>query len=106
MSLVKADGSGPGWRVGLIGVGVADNGHPYPYREVGGPEGPRRRVRTGDAGSGDAGLQGDVAGWWCAVGPVPPPGGQRLGNTVMGGFKERLKIRRGWKPGQRGGAAL
>ena len=106
MSFVKADGSGPGWRVGLIGVGVADNGHPYPYREVRDPEGPQRRVRSGDAGSGDAGLQGDVAGWWCAVGPVPPPGGQRLGNTVMGGFKERLRIRRGWKPGQRGGAAL
>ena len=53
MSFVKADGSGPGWRVGLIGVGVADNGHPYPYREVGDPDGPRRRVRTGDTGSGD-----------------------------------------------------
>ena len=24
-----------------------------PYREVGGPDGPRRRVRAGDAGSGD-----------------------------------------------------
>ena len=24
--------------------GVVGNGHPYPYREVGGPEGPRRRV--------------------------------------------------------------
>ena len=37
----------------MIGVGVADNGHPYPYREVGDPDGPRRRVRTGDTGSGD-----------------------------------------------------
>ena len=32
---------------------MADNGHPYPYREVGGPKGPRRRLRAGDAGSGD-----------------------------------------------------
>ena len=56
MSFVKAAGSGPGWRVGLIGVGVADNSHPYPYREAGDPDGPRGRVRAGDAGSGDAGL--------------------------------------------------
>ena len=32
---------------------MADNGHPYPYREEGGPEGPQRRVRSGDAWSGD-----------------------------------------------------
>ena len=44
-----------------------------PYREVGGPAGPRRWVR-----SGDSGLQGDFAGWWCALGPVPSPGGLRL----------------------------
>ena len=44
-----------------------------PYREVGGPAGPRRWVR-----SGDSGLQGDVAGWWCALGPEPSPGGLRL----------------------------
>ena len=66
-----------------------------PYRKVGDPEGPRRRVRTGDAGSGDAGLQGNVAGWWCAVGPVPSPGGLRLWNPVLGEFKQRLKIRQG-----------
>ena len=66
-------GALPGGRRGVCGPrGLV------PYREVGGPGGPRRRVRVGDAGSGDAGLQGDVAGWWCAVGPVPSPGGQRL----------------------------
>jgi len=33
------------------------------------------KVGAGDTGSGDAGRQGDVAGWWSAVGPVPSPGG-------------------------------
>ena len=86
-------GALPGGRRGRCGPRGLD-----PYREVGGPGGPRRRVRVGDAGSGDAGLQGDVAGWWCAVGPVPSPGGLRLWNPVLGGFKQRLKIRQGCPP--------
>ncbi len=76
MSFVKADGSGPGWRVGLIGVGVADSGHHYPYREVGGPE-------------------GCEGGWWQSLAMVthrPFPG------LAEGGFKQRLKIRQGCPP--------
>ena len=64
MSFVKAAGSGPGWRVGLIGVGVADNGHPYPYREVGDPDGWAAEAgKDGGHRIGGPGLQGDVAGW-------------------------------------------
>ena len=42
---------------------------------------PRWAAKAGPGGGrrvGGPGLQGDVAGWWCAVGPVPSPGGQRL----------------------------
>ena len=65
-------------------------------RSLPGGERPGRAAKAGKGGGrrvGGPGLQGDVADWWCAVGPVPSPGGLRLWNPVLGGLKQRLKIR-------------
>ena len=68
---------------------------------------PRKRRRAGNRRVGGPGLQGGLLGWQRrTVGPVPSPGGLRLGKTVQSGFTERLRIYQDWTHERLGAADL